>query len=73
MMLRHFKAIVLDAQGIYENSWNKRTKKYKLTQHDAAVKACENAGQPKEWAMPVQLLNITAWNDVQLWTNGGKQ
>lgn len=64
------KAILL-AQDIRERSWTYSPGKehgFYTTDHDEAAKqACEKLKMDNELIQVVYLLNVTAWNNVQIW------
>jgi hypothetical protein len=62
-----FAYVVLYAQRVRDTSWDEETKSHTISQSVAAAQACDFFLVDKAWAGPVELLNITCWNDIQLW------
>lgn len=62
-----FSELILLAQEIRDTSWNHKTRRHRMDQHDAALAACLLKGVEPIWAWPLELLNGCAWNDIQNW------
>lgn len=58
---------VLFAQDVYESSYDRKTRKYKLGHPKCAKVACIKLGIPLNMVYPIYLLNLLAWNDIQDW------
>ncbi len=67
MESKEFAKLILEAQKLHEESWNKKEGKYKLSQEEAADQACVKLGISAEWAFVIYLLNYSTWNDIQGW------
>lgn len=80
MLVKQFAERVLKAQELYEKSYKPGAKtrskkqretfgerwpgKYTLSHEEAAMQACDG---DVRWSYVVQLVNLTAWNDIQAW------
>lgn len=65
MTPKTFAALVFMAQEMHDKSWN--GKSHNIS-HDLAVRMlCKSHGYDEAWVVPIALLNIAAWNDIQAW------
>lgn len=67
LTLKQVASVYLQAQGIYENSWN--GKAYTLTYGQAVTQALLNSNLPvvQTTVNFISLLLRNLWNDVMLW------
>lgn len=67
-----FARAVMRAQALHDGSWNNELWVHKIMHHEAAEIACKEFGLGSEWVRPIYLLNVCAWNDIQMWAKEQK-
>jgi hypothetical protein len=67
MFVEDFGKAILTAQRLYEESFDKKTGKYKKPHEEVALEACEECGIDERYSTIITLLNFSCWNDVQMW------
>ncbi len=70
---REFSDLLLLAQSIQEESWDKDTNKYKSNYDDSAEDACVNLNISTSWIWPLIILNENFWNEVQDWAREARE
>lgn len=59
--------VILKAQKLKEDSWDKEKKRYMMSHSTAASEACYAMDMPEGTDRIIHLLNLEAWNDAQDW------